>query len=97
MGDLLIRNIPDVLKAEIARAAAQEGTSLSSEAIDILRVGLSARRKAGETAKKSAWEVLRPILLDEDDPGIGREFAEIMEEVEAERKRDFGRPLPDLE
>ena len=96
MGDLLIRNIPDALKIEIARAAAEEGTSLSSEAIHILREGLLARSKSDATNGRSAWDALRPLLFDEDDPDARIEF-EIMEEVEAERKRDFGRPLPELE
>lgn len=97
MGDLLIRNIPDALKAEIASAAANEGTSLSSEAIGILRDGLSARKRPEAVAGKSAWDVLRPILFDESDAGEGKAFGEIMEKVEAARKQDFGRPLPDLE
>ncbi|MEO3997651.1 plasmid stabilization protein [Mesorhizobium sp. CAU 1732] len=97
MGDMLIRNIPDALKDEIAQAAAKGGASLSSEAIGILRDGLQARQKSAVRKGKSAWDVLRPLFYDENDPEAGEEFAKIMDEVEAERKRDFGRPVPDFE
>jgi plasmid stability protein len=40
----------------------------------------------------SAWDVLRPILRDDSD-----EFAKMMDEIEAERKKDFGRPAEVLE
>jgi hypothetical protein len=40
----------------------------------------------------SAWDVLRPILRDDSD-----EFAKMMDEIEAERMKDFGRPAEVLE
>lgn len=97
MGDLLIRNIPDALKKELADAAAREGKSLSDEAIGILRKGLRAREELADESGRSAWDSLRAIFHDEKDPQAGEEFAKIMDEIEADRKRDFGRPLPDFE
>ncbi|TKT74993.1 plasmid stabilization protein [Aquamicrobium sp. LC103] len=95
MGDLLIRNIPDALRHELAEEAAKDGNSLSAEAIDILRQGLLARRNTAEIEGKSAWEQLRAILRPDDEEDDT--FSKVMDEIEAERKRDFGRPLPDFE
>ncbi|MFT4259233.1 type II toxin-antitoxin system prevent-host-death family antitoxin [Microbacterium sp.] len=45
----------------------------------------------GEAEPMNAWEALAPVyeavLTDEDD-----EFDRIMAEIEADRKKDFGRP-----
>ena len=97
MGDLLIRNIPDALKRDLEKAAKRDGRSLSAKSIELLRKSLAAEDAGGEKPFVSAWDVLRPIFeahgaIDEAD-----EYAKIMDEIEAERKRDFGRPLPDLE
>jgi plasmid stability protein len=97
MGDLLIRNIPDALKKDLADAAARDGNSLSDEAIGILREGLRARQESTDETGQSAWDSLRAIFYDENDPQAGEEYAKIMDEIEAERKKDFGRPLPDFE
>jgi plasmid stability protein len=97
MGDLLIRNIPDAMKAELADAAAVQGNSLSQEAIAVLKAGLENRRGVAKPEGPSAWEVLRPIFHDENDPAAGELFSQILDEIEAERKKDFGRPIPDLE
>lgn len=95
MGDMLIRGIPEPLKSDIARAANKEGTSLSAKAIELLRKGIIAEKEAKPTAGLSAWDQLRSVFAAHG--AIGDEFAEIMGEIEAERKRDFGRPLPDIE
>ncbi len=97
MGDLLIRNIPDAMKAELADAAALQGTSLSQEAISVLKAGLESRRSVEKPVGPSAWEVLRPIFFDESDPEAGELFSQILDEIEADRKKDFGRPIPELE
>lgn len=95
MGDMLIRGIPDPLKSDIAQAASKEGTSLSAKAIDLLRKGMIAEKETEPEAGRSAWDSLRSIFAAHD--AIGDEYAEIMDEIEAERKRDFGRPPPDFE
>ena len=96
MGDLLIRNIPEALKIEIEEAARRDGKSLSATSIDLLRHSLLARRGSNEKPFVSAWDALRPILYDGDDREQ-QAFAESMEDIEAARKRDFGRPMPDFE
>ncbi len=91
MGDMLIRNIPDSLKRELIQAADVRRQSLSAKAIDLLRRGLIAEREAKPLPDQSAWEMLR-APFEEFGPPTG-EFAAVMDEIEAERKRDFGRPV----
>lgn len=91
MGDLLIRNIPEAVKQEIAEAAKARGQSLSDKAVDLLQKGLLAERSDDPAPRGSAWETLRAVF--ESQGAIDGDFAEVMEEVEALRKRDFGRPV----
>ncbi len=91
MGDLLIRNIPEAVKLEIAEAARERGQSLSDMAVDLLQKGLLAKRSDDSAPKGSAWETLRAVF--ESQGAVDGEFAEVLEEVEALRKRDFGRPV----
>ena len=99
MGDLLIRNIPDALRADIERLAKAKGSSLSQTAREALRMGVEAVKKADSSGPK-----VRPgdqLVAFFDDPDATEEerkvFGQIMDEIEAERKRDFGRPVPELE
>jgi plasmid stability protein len=92
VGDLLIRNIPDALKRQIERAARRDGQSLSAKSIDLLRTSLIGESEDGARRTASAWDVLRPILYD-GNVEEAEAFAKIMDEVEADRKRDFGRPV----
>ena len=96
MGDLLIRNIPDALKRNLEDAARRDGQSLSAKSIDLLRTSLSAEQATEQKPFVSAWDVLRPIMYQGDDEEA-EAFQKIMEEIEAERKRDFGRPAPEFE
>jgi hypothetical protein len=91
VSDLLIRDIPDPLKQEIAQAAKTRGQSLSTKAIDLLRKGLTVEREANFEPGGSAWDMLRSAF--EEEGAVDDEFAKVMDEVEAERKRDFGRPV----
>lgn len=91
MGDLLIRNIPEAVKREIVEAAEAHGQSLSDKAVDLLQKGLLAERSDDVAPKGTPWETLRAIFGSEG--AAGDEFAEVMQEVEALRKRDFGRPV----
>lgn len=89
---MLLRGVPDAVKAELAEFAKADGKSLSQTTIDILRKGVAIERRHRRTSQpKDAWEMLRSVF-EEDGPSDG-EFARIMDEVEAERKRDFGRPF----
>ena len=91
MSDLLVRDMPEPLKREIAQAAKARGQSLSAKAIDLMRKGLIAEREAAPMPGNSAWEALRSIF--EETGGADGEFAKVMDEIEAEGKRDFGRPV----
>ncbi len=56
MGDMLIRGIPDTLKTALEDAARQDGRSLSSRAIDLLRKGLlfeKERLRPGRGARRA--------------------------------------------
>ncbi|RWD02988.1 MAG: plasmid stabilization protein [Mesorhizobium sp.] len=93
MGDMLIRGIPEPLKREIEQAARIGGQSLSGKAIDLLRKGIIAEKEARSAPGLSAWDSIRSVF----DAEASDEFAETMDEIEAERKRDFGRPPEDFE
>ncbi|MEZ2328858.1 plasmid stabilization protein [Mesorhizobium sp. RCC_202] len=95
MGDMLIRGIPEPLKREIEQAARKGGQSLSGKAIDLLRKGIVAERETKPESGVSAWDAIRAAFVAEN--ATDGTFAEIMDEIEAERKHDFGRPIEDLE
>ncbi|MBX5160907.1 MULTISPECIES: plasmid stabilization protein [Rhizobium] len=60
MGDLLIRDVPDVMKRQLQESAQRNGRSLSEEAIEILR-----RQIAAERSGVSAGQRLRSLMGDE--------------------------------
>jgi plasmid stability protein len=91
VGDLLIRNVPEDLKRELTEAARQAGSSLSDEAKRRLRHSAPEETSVPQTGA----EFLQSIqALFADIPDEEREeFAKIMDEIEEERKKDFGRPF----
>ena len=92
MGDLLIRDVPDDLKANLAAAARKAGHSLDEEAKLRLRSSMtesSASRMSGSDFIKSIQALLEDIPMDEREA-----FSDIMDDIEAGRKRDAGRPSP---
>jgi len=91
MGDLLIRNVPEDLKRELADAARKAGHSLSDEAKQRLK---TATPKASAPAQ-TGGDLVRSIQTAlADIPDEDREaFAKIMDEIEAERRKDHGRPV----
>jgi antitoxin FitA len=96
MSDLLIRDIPEALKRSLEQVAKRDGQSLSAKSIELLRNSLSVEQANQEKPFVSAWDVLRPMMYQGNDEEA-EAFARIMDEVEADRKRDFGRAPPDLE
>lgn len=96
MGDFLIRNMPEALKRKLEDAAKRQGRSLSAEAIALLQESLLAGRVDDDAPFVSAWHVLRPVAYPGDD-GEAEMFTAIMDEIEAERKREFGAAVPDPE
>lgn len=94
MGDLLIRNIDEALKRGIIELAQTNGRSLSDEAKALIGEAMAGKRPE-PTDGQSAADTIRAIFAREG--AIGDEYADIMDEVEAERKKEFGRPFEDLE
>lgn len=96
MGDLLIRNVPDSMKAELSRLADATDRSLSEAA----KLALSAGIKAVTSELDTTTEVplghrLRSIFagaFETDD-----EAEAFRDAIEKERKTDIVRPLPDFE
>ncbi|KAA0699333.1 plasmid stabilization protein [Neorhizobium sp. P12A] len=95
MGDLLIRNVPEAMKLDIAELAEKNGNSLSDEAKNLLRKGMIATHADMEPNGGSTFDAIRRAFVDAG--ASGDEFAKIMDEIEAERKTDFGRPVEDFE
>ncbi|RUM27491.1 plasmid stabilization protein [Rhizobium vallis] len=94
MSDLLIRNISEAMKRDIADAAQRSGHSLSDEAKELLRDALKRKNEA-KPETLSAYEAIRAAFVNEN--AVDDEFAAVMEEIEAARKKDFGRPFEDFE
>lgn len=95
MGDMLLRGVPDALKTELVRFAKEDGTSLSEKTIQILRKGLVVEKTDRSQPKENAWEMLRSAFEEAD--ATDGEFSKIMDEIEAERKKDFGKQPLDFE
>ncbi|MGE6741930.1 FitA-like ribbon-helix-helix domain-containing protein [Allorhizobium pseudoryzae] len=96
MGDLLIRNIPDAMRQSLDERAERAGRSLSEEVTAILGDALQKPPQNNAAGTLSALDALREIMMPHSEEEAAL-FAEIMEEIEAKRKSDFGRPLEDFE
>ena len=72
MADLLVRDIPDTLKRELAVRAAKNGRSQSAEAVAILQASLQPQQKSWiahlrEAAEEvGAFELERPTWAQRD-------------------------------
>lgn len=97
MGDMLLRGVPEAIKTELAQFAKEDGKSLSEKAIDVLRKGLLEERAERHAPTQSVWDALRNAAVAADAIDYDGEFTKIMQEAEAEGKRDFGRQPPDFE
>ena len=89
MGDLLIRNVPEAMKTGLSNSAVKSGRSLSEEAKHRLRKSLEEEPESAPVM--NVLDAIRSAFI-EAGGGTG-EFAAIMDEIEAEGKRDFGRPV----
>ncbi|MDO1580836.1 FitA-like ribbon-helix-helix domain-containing protein [Rhizobium oryzicola] len=96
MGDLLIKNISDALRQSLAERADQAGTSLSEEAAAILGDALLHPVLKSDASPLSSLEALREIMMPQSEEEAAV-YSEIMNEIEAKRKSDFGRPVKDFE
>ncbi|TWF53123.1 FitA-like ribbon-helix-helix domain-containing protein [Neorhizobium alkalisoli] len=101
MADLLVRDISEGLTESLAARADRAGHSVSDEVKTILQREFpeddhpSGLRDASAN-EQSALEVLRSIMRADSEEEAA-EYIKIMDEIEAERKRDFGRPFEDFE
>lgn len=96
MGDLLIRNIADALKADLDELAGRTGHSLSDTAKEALREGVdqAKRRLSSNEAELPLGQRLKAIFEGVFD--TQEEAEEFHRYLEEQRKNDFGRPLPDF-
>ena len=97
MGDLLIRDVPEDLKDKLAAAARMAGRSVDEEARLRLQVPATSDVPIEKKPEPiSGREFIRSIQeLVADIPIAEREaFSAIMDDIEAGRKRDAGRPSP---
>ncbi len=92
MADLLVRNVSDELRENLAARADKAGHSVSDEIKSILQQEVGEAREVPDLNGMSALEALRSIMKADSEEEAAA-YIEIMEEIEAERKRDFGRPL----
>lgn len=96
MADLLVRDVSDELRENLAARAGKAGHSVSDEIKSILQQEVGETREVLDLNGMSALEALRSIMKADSEEEAAA-YIEIMEEIEAERKRDFGRPFEDFE
>jgi antitoxin FitA len=94
MGDLLIRDIPEALKADLARIADRKGESLSETAKSAMLHGLDVvKRLDAQEMALPMGQRLRQIfggMFETDDEA--EEFQRVLDEI----RRAPQRPLPDF-
>jgi plasmid stability protein len=96
MGDLLIRNIPDAIRQSLAERAERSGRSVSEDVTAILGDALQSSALKSESGTPSTLDALREIMMPESEEQAAL-YAEVMDEIELQRKSDFGRPIEDGE
>jgi plasmid stability protein len=96
MADLLVRDISEGLTESLTARADRAGHSVSDEVKTILQREFPEAHEKSAGNEISALEALRGVFSDLT-PEERVEFSAIMDEIEAERKKDFGRPFEDLE
>jgi plasmid stability protein len=81
MGDLLIGDISDAIKRNIAVGAERRDGSLSDEAKRLMPKGMIAEESVANDYDLTAWDSLRSILGPENDDEA-EDFAKIIDEIE---------------
>jgi antitoxin FitA len=96
MGDLLIRNIAEALKADLERLAKETGQSLSETAKVALGEGVKVARKrqVSDRGKLPLGQRLRAIF--EGTFESDSEADDFHRYLEEQRKKSVARPLPDF-
>jgi plasmid stability protein len=97
MGDLLIRNVAEALKADLDMLANRKGQSLSDAAKEALRDGieLAKDRLAAKSDELPLGQRLKAIFEGVFETQEGAE--EFHQYLEEQRKAGVSRPLPDVE
>jgi plasmid stability protein len=95
MVDLLVRDLSEELTRDINARADKAGRSVSDEVKAILQQEVSRSAETPRFEEISGWESLRSIMVAASEEEAA-EYVKIMEEIEAERKRDLGRRAEDL-
>ncbi|MBT9372094.1 plasmid stabilization protein [Rhizobium sp. CSW-27] len=96
MGDLLIKGIPEAIAQGLSERAERAGRTLSEEVTVILGDALQQPVPKTEAKALSAFEAIREIMKPESEEEAAL-YAAIMDEIEAKRKSDLGRPFEDFE
>jgi hypothetical protein len=95
MGNILIRDFPPALKAEISEAANSNGRSISEEVKFRLRRDSQASAKNETKSGAEFYQQMREAfqgVFSSDD-----EYDKFQRELEDISKNDFDRPPPDFE
>jgi antitoxin FitA len=95
MGDLLVRGLPDAVKANLADKARQGGRSLSDE-VKLRLVQSLVDDEKNPRRYDNAYSSIRRAFIEADALMTDEEHAEFMRAIEEARK-DMGRPAPDFE
>jgi hypothetical protein len=95
MSNVLIRDFPPALKAEISKAANSSGRSISEEVKFRLRRDSQASAKSETKSGAEFYQQMRAafqgVFSSDDD------YDKFQRELEDIRKNDFDRPPPDFE
>ena len=95
MSDLLVRDLPDAVKANLADKAKHGGRSLSDE-VKLRLVQSLVDDEQHPKRYDNAFNAIRRAFIENDALMTDEEHAEFMRGIEEGRK-DMGRPPPDFE
>ncbi len=95
MGNLLIRDVPEVLKGALSKAARRNHRSLSEQAKIMLTQSVSAQESLSPKAELSTFELIR-ASFGEERPTDELHDA-YLKDLECARKSGFERSVPELE
>ncbi len=95
MSNVLIRDLPPALKAEISKAANSNGRSISEEVKFRLRRDSQVSAQSEPKSGAQMYDEIRAVMqgIFETDA----EYEEFHRELENIRKNDFARPPPDFD
>lgn len=95
MGDILIRDVPDALRADLKELARKKGKPVGIVAREALRIGVTSfARTASDSDQIPLGQRLHRLFQSKAEPQA--DFAEF-EQILAEIRHGPDRDLPDLE